>query len=147
MNKFLFIISTMMYSILLTSCVVKSTNAENWKNPFSGSFEGINKDYYLINQLYLQDVISILDKTSYYKLSQDELFRLTGIVDTKSYYCCRAIYSIKGGKYIVQRNINNDLQITYVVLSRRKKSINKDALVIQLDEVPNKIYVTETSVQ
>jgi hypothetical protein len=98
----------------------------------------------IINSLYKEKYIEMLKDIQIIEITQEEANNISYNIFTginKRYFAVRALYPLKGGRYIIDLTENNNLYIYYSVMSRGVYKPNEDALIIEIDEKPNNIYI------
>ena len=75
--------------------------------------------------------------------NNEELILDAGINGFKKYIVVRALFTVVGGNYIVDLDGNNNLFISYYAFSDKKiETIYEDVLLIGLEILPNKFYLS-----
>jgi len=108
------------------------------------SIEQYNINVEIINSLYKGKYIEMLKNVQIIEITQEEANNISYNIfygTNKKYFIVRALYPLKGGRYIIDLTENNNLYIYYSVMSRRVYKPNEDALIIEIDEKPNNIYI------
>jgi hypothetical protein len=134
--KFILIILAMM----LFGC---NTHAnKSWVNRPPYNFSGEKIDYKILGKTIEEQYIIGLEEKNYLILDQEIYKKLTGEDLKKTYaLALRAVYTNEGGEYKVIQNKRSDILVKYYVLGNNKQ-VNKSILLIEVNQLPNNIYVS-----
>jgi hypothetical protein len=120
-----------------------STNdSKSWVNRPPYNFLGEEIDYKVLGKTFEGQYIIDLEKKSYLLLDKEIYKKLTG-EDLKKKYALaiRAVYTNEGGEYKVMQNNRLDIFVKYYVLGNNNYT-NKGVLLIEINQLPNNIYVS-----
>ena len=94
------------------------------------------------------EYIKRLESTQYIELEEDEYFQLAKKRLEKKYgLAVRAVYTHLGGNFDVIRDYKNNCHVGYIVMGSRVWEFNKEVLIIEVDELPNELFVSYTVVK
>jgi hypothetical protein len=126
---------------------MSNCQAEEWIRDPPFNFSGEILSYYVIPLNINDNYIELLSNSSYYIIENEDYTRITNKVPSKKYVIAtRAVYSVLGGNYRVIQNNNTEISIRYYVLGGRKE-IHKSVLLVEVDSLPKKIYVSATTIR
>ena len=141
----------MLYRVIIFGLVMTIFSCKSMTHPWFKSpdhFVGGNKiEIQYIKDEYKLNYISKLEDIEYIVLNKNEAEKISvdlinTITDESYFIVVRALYSIRGGQYSAVLSNNNELLISYRVLAKSNYKNNKDALILQLKELPKIVYVT-----
>ncbi|GHV88560.1 hypothetical protein AGMMS50267_09200 [Spirochaetia bacterium] len=109
----------------------------------------VNAD--IMNDKYKDKYISLLQAREYVEITQEEANRIainnfTG--NSKKYLVVRAVYTFfpeypsRPGTYNILLSEKNDLFVYYTVMGDRRYEVEGDALIIEVETIPNNFYVS-----
>ena len=165
--KMLFSIQKVMLFLLFPApffcCNVKNfkindnDQASLWVNRLQTSYLSIEKynveeiAFSIIPANYKNEYINRLENAQYVVLEKDEYLNLTKKELEKKYgLAIRAVYAHSGGDFDLIRNNmngNNIFLVHYFVMGSSVSEINKEVLIIEVDELPEEIFVGYTVVK
>ena len=120
-----------------------STNSgKNWVNQPPYGFSGKKIDYTKLDKEFEKQYIIDLEEKSYLLINKEIYKELTGEDLKKTFaIALRAVYTNEGGEYGVIQDDQSDIFVDYYVLGNNKQ-VNKSVLVIEVNKLPNNIYVS-----
>jgi hypothetical protein len=131
-------------SILFLNCKTEPNNALEWINEPPYNFDGHKLTYKIIPESYKNQYFAYLFNKDFFILEKIAYQEMTGQLPEKKYaLAVRAIYTNKGGFYDIFQNKNNEISINYKVLGRVRK-VNRDILLIEVDNLPSKVFISYT---
>ena len=153
-------------TLSIFSCIPKShgkheiqdnDNASRWINRLQISYLSIQKynveeiSFSIIPNEQKSNYMSRLEHSQYIELEEYEYSKLTGKkLEKKHGLAIRAVYAHLGGGFDVIRNNmngNNVFFVHYMVMGSSISEINKEILIIEVDELPNEIFIDYTVVK
>jgi len=141
----------MLYRVIIFGLVMTIFSCKSMTHPWFKSpdhfVEGNKIEIQYIKDEYKLNYISKLEDIEYIVLNKNEAEKISvdlinTITDESYFIVVRALYSIRGGQYSAVLSNNNELLISYRVLAKSNYKNNKDALILQLKELPKIVYVT-----
>jgi hypothetical protein len=115
-----------------------------WINRPPYNFSGNELKYVIVPDVYKELYMPLLSDKPYYILNKDEYQKITNENSEKKYtLIVRAVYTNAGGIYRVTQSENKDILVKYYLLGNGGKP-KKDILLLELDEIPNIIYISYT---
>jgi hypothetical protein len=104
-----------------------------------------NLNVEIIRNEYKDHYIKLLQNNEFIEITQGEANKISFnqfYNENKKYYITRALYPLLGGIYIVNLTEKNDLFIYYAVMAKKDYKLKEDALIIEVDNCPNNIYIS-----
>jgi hypothetical protein len=99
----------------------------------------------IIRNEYKDKYITFLQKNDSIEITQEEANVISYnqfSTENKRYYVIRALYPLLGGIYIVNLTNENDLFVYYAVMAKKDYKLKEDALIIEVDNYPNNIFIS-----
>lgn len=139
-------IITLVCSLLFLGCSTnnrqKNNNVSDWVSRPPYNFSGENIAFTNILDMYKERYFALLSDKPYCVITENEYQLLTGrIIKSRYAIAIRAVYTNDGGSYKVTQNDKSEILVKHYVLGTGKK-INRDVLVLELDELPSNVFVS-----
>ena len=122
-------------------------NAVSWLNLYNRTredpqFKGEEVEFSIMPDSKRSEYIAYLEHVQYVELDEEEYYDLTQRKLKKSYgLAVRAVRAMSGGMYLVRKNNNNQYLVFYDVPGSRVWEIWKAVLLIEVDELPEEIFI------
>jgi len=131
--------------------------ASLWINRLRVSYLSIEKYnaeeifFTVIPEIQKNKYVNSLKDTQYIILEENEYVKLTKSNLHKNYgLAIRAVYTHSGGDFILFRNTmngDNNFIVQYVVMGSSVSEINKEVLIIEVDDLPKEIFIDYTVIK
>jgi hypothetical protein len=104
-----------------------------------------NLNVEIIKNEYKDKYITLLQGNESIEITQEEANIISynhffGV--NKKYYVIRALYPLLGGIYIVNLTNENNLFVHYGVMAKKDYKLKEDALIIEVNNYPNHIFIS-----
>jgi hypothetical protein len=118
------------------------------KKEYDGKYVSIwqyNINAEIIKEEYKNKYITLLYENDCIEITQDEANNISYnkfTDENKRYYIIRALYPLLGGIYIIKSTSDNNVFVYYTVMARKDYKLKEDALIIEVDNPPQNIYIS-----
>jgi tRNA A22 N-methylase len=118
---------------------------DGWINKPPYNFTGKILEYVILPETYEEEYFRLLSDKQFVIFPNEKYEEIKGCPSEKEYViAARSVYTNKGGIYRILENDTQEILIKYYTLGRTIKKINKNILLLEVNELPRIIYVSET---